>query len=142
MENPNQKHLTLEDRNYIEQALNHGMTFKETELKKYKNKSGIIWKNTDTTYCFACAICCICLLLLYNISKKIQCRKYTFHIVFVIYKLTHQTWQGLPLALASKFCHFSRISDSLLLRTCSYTSLFLHTLSIHFIAISAQGYFT
>ncbi len=42
MGNPNQKHLTLEDRNYIEQALNHGMTFKETELKKYKNKSGII----------------------------------------------------------------------------------------------------
>lgn len=29
MENTNQKHLTLEDRNYIEQALNHGMTFKE-----------------------------------------------------------------------------------------------------------------
>ncbi len=28
MENTNQKHLTLEDRNYIEQALNHGMTFK------------------------------------------------------------------------------------------------------------------
>ena len=26
MENANQKHLTLEDRNYIEQALNHGMT--------------------------------------------------------------------------------------------------------------------
>ena len=46
---------------------------------------------------------------------------------------------SLPLALASKFCHFSRISDSLLLRTCSYTSLFLNTLSIHFIAISAQG---
>lgn len=29
MENTNQKHLTLEDRNYIEQALNQGMTFKE-----------------------------------------------------------------------------------------------------------------
>lgn len=29
MLNTNQKHLTLEDRNYIEQALNQGMTFKE-----------------------------------------------------------------------------------------------------------------
>ena len=29
MQSPNQKHLTLEDRNYIEQALNQGMTFKE-----------------------------------------------------------------------------------------------------------------
>ena len=30
----NQKHLTLEDRNYIEQALNQNMTFKE----RMKNK--------------------------------------------------------------------------------------------------------
>ena len=29
MKNINQKHLTLEDRNYIEQALNQDMTFKE-----------------------------------------------------------------------------------------------------------------
>ena len=29
MEYTNQKHLTLEDRNYIEQALNQNMTFKE-----------------------------------------------------------------------------------------------------------------
>ena len=36
MENPNQKHLTLEDRNYIEQALNHGMTFKE--IAKFLSK--------------------------------------------------------------------------------------------------------
>ncbi len=36
MENTNQKHLTLEDRNYIEQALNHGMTFKE--IAKFLSK--------------------------------------------------------------------------------------------------------
>ena len=36
MENANQKHLTLEDRNYIEQALNHGMTFKE--IAKFLSK--------------------------------------------------------------------------------------------------------
>ena len=36
MENPNQKHLTLEDRNYIEQALNQGMTFKE--IAKFLSK--------------------------------------------------------------------------------------------------------
>ena len=36
METPNQKHLTLEDRNYIEQALNHGMTFKE--IAKFLSK--------------------------------------------------------------------------------------------------------
>ena len=36
MENPNQKHLTLEDRNYIEQALNHDMTFKE--IAKFLSK--------------------------------------------------------------------------------------------------------
>lgn len=29
MENTKQKHLTIEDRNYIEQVLNQGMTFKE-----------------------------------------------------------------------------------------------------------------
>lgn len=36
MENQNQKHLTLEDRNYIEQALNQGMTFKE--IAKFLSK--------------------------------------------------------------------------------------------------------
>ncbi len=36
MENTNQKHLTLEDRNYIEQALNHRMTFKE--IAKFLSK--------------------------------------------------------------------------------------------------------
>lgn len=36
MENPNQKHLTLQDRNYIEQALNQGMTFKE--ISKFLSK--------------------------------------------------------------------------------------------------------
>lgn len=29
MQKNNQKHLTLSDRNYIEQALNQGMTFKD-----------------------------------------------------------------------------------------------------------------
>ena len=36
MGNPNQKHLTLEDRNYIELALNQGMTFKE--IAKFLSK--------------------------------------------------------------------------------------------------------
>lgn len=36
MENTNQKHLTLEDRNYIEQALNHSMAFKE--IAKFLSK--------------------------------------------------------------------------------------------------------
>ena len=39
MENANQKHLILEDRNYIEQALNHGMTFKE--IAKFLSKDPI-----------------------------------------------------------------------------------------------------
>jgi len=33
---PNQKHLTLEDRNYIEQALTQNITFKE--MGKYLSK--------------------------------------------------------------------------------------------------------
>lgn len=36
MQNTNQKHLTLEDRNYIEQALNQDMTFKE--IAKFLSK--------------------------------------------------------------------------------------------------------
>ena len=34
MQTANQKHLTLEDRNYIEQALNQDMTFKKIFKKK------------------------------------------------------------------------------------------------------------
>ena len=36
MQTGNQKHLTLEDRNYIEQALNQNMTFKE--IAKFLSK--------------------------------------------------------------------------------------------------------
>ncbi len=36
MQSVNQKHLTLEDRNYIEQALNQNMTFKE--IAKFLSK--------------------------------------------------------------------------------------------------------
>ena len=36
MEKANQKHLTLEDRNFIEQALNQDMTFKE--IAKFLSK--------------------------------------------------------------------------------------------------------
>lgn len=36
MQNPNQKHLTLEDRNFIEQALNQNMSFKE--IAKFLSK--------------------------------------------------------------------------------------------------------
>lgn len=41
MENINQKHLTLEDRNYIKQALNHSITFKEIAKFLYKDPTTI-----------------------------------------------------------------------------------------------------
>lgn len=77
MQNSNQKHLTLEDRNYIEQALNQNMSFKEIgkflskdpttiskEIKKHKIKKEPSTFNNSNT----CLKRCHC-------SKKNVCGK-------------------------------------------------------------------
>jgi hypothetical protein len=83
MENTNQKHLTLEDRNYIEQALNHGMTFKKIanflskdpttiskEIKKHR-----IRKEPNTSLNNATPYDLVQILLDKDVLKKLNLQK-------------------------------------------------------------------
>jgi IS30 family transposase len=80
MQNTTQKHLTLEDRNYIEQALNQNMTFKEIgkflskdpttiskEIKKHR-----IRKEQNTFNNYSANVC----TKRYNCSKKNVCGRH------------------------------------------------------------------
>lgn len=102
MQNANQKHLTLEDRNYIEQALNQNMTFKEIakflskdattiskEVRKHRTRKA---QNTFNNY--SANVCA----KRFNCSKKISAEEIVVSFVISAFVATN-----IVLTLKNKF---------------------------------------